>query len=252
MGALLDAPPLNDRGLVELISPARGGTIILTPDEHAYNAATGAQRLTSKGRAIKFRQGRAAISLEDFELLLEHPAYTGTSEPKIVWLENERQLVHMEDGVRVVDGAQSSATGKLVPPPIRGWNDLAYSKIRAAVKEGMVVDLAGAITYESQHKKREGVIKLLAAALLDRDNLPTATQMAAIDRRAAGPRQPEPAAEPPLEEGDGLDGNPPAAAMATLPSDSEIRDDIARAIAEAEGTDDIGDGDDEPLPGGVI
>lgn len=254
MATLVDAPPLNDRGMVDLISPSRAGTIILTPDQHAYSPATGAERLVQKGRVIKLRDGRASISLEDYELLLEHPAWTGTTEPKLIWLSADRQLVHMEDGVRVVDGAQSSTGGRLAPPPIRGWDDLAYTRIRAAVKDGLVRDLVGALLYESQHKNREGVVRLLGAAIAQKE-LPTATTMRAIDRRAAGPQ-----GDPEDEDEGGLGGDPvevedaelaPAARSELLASDDDIRAQIAAVMAEAEGGTDIGDGEDEPLPEGV-
>lgn len=262
MGALasIDAPPLNDKGMIELISPSQG-TVLLTPDEHAYSPS-GTERLVRKGEKIKLRGHRATISLDLWEMVRTHPAYTGEGEPRILFLAAENVMFSTDDGVRVVDGAQSSGTGRIVQPPIRGWNELSYSKLRKAVADGIVRDPAEALAYERLHgKRREGVIRLLAAAIAGTARLPTANQMTSWDRKA-GPLDLEDEgdgldgedptqAEPPMpEEGDDEDRVPAAAFRPTALTDEEVAEQVAAALEDIDAP--LDDGGDEPIPEGVV
>ncbi len=250
---MLDAPPLNERGMVDLVSPVRQLRILLTADEQAF-LPNGAFRTVEKGRSVSFRQSRATISLEDFELLREVPAWTGDGEPKLAFFADQHRLAPGADGrVTVVDGAQNTAMGQLSREPIRGWDNMSYVAIRKALKEGFVREPLDALVYERTHKDREGVIMLLLAAAQGDDSLPTANQMKAADRRAAGPSDPdvEPETEP--------DPDPePAAAIAKPLTDDELR---AQIEAELSGGGDgmglieteIPADESQPIPGeGVV
>lgn len=243
---LAEAPPLNPlTGMVDLVSPRSGMTVILTPDQSTFQT-DGSSRLVEKGRSVRFRQSRASVTLEDFAILITKPVYTGQGHPKEVFLEHERAVVSMPGGVQVVDGAQSSASGRKVQPPLPGWDTLAYVKIRKAIADGLIKSPVDALAYEARDgKRREGVLKLLAAAVQG-GGLPTTGQMKAADRKAGLPPElaegGDPTPEPEEEQ-----VTPPAAI-----SDDEIRDEIMAALDEAEGAD-IGDGLDEPVPGeGVV
>lgn len=240
---LESAPPLNERGLVDLVCPKSGARILLTADENAYLPNGGFRRVRA-GREVRFHNSRASITLEDFELLREHPAYTGEGEPKIVFLAHERGIVQGSSGPQVVDGPQSSMSGERMPPPVPAWDKMTHKAIRASIKQGLVTSPVDALVYERSHRNRPGVILVLAAAVSGpAEKLPTATQMAAEDRRQHGDRP-----APPEEEAEEDAEEVLAAEAAMLPTDQDIREQIAAAIAEAELEGDLDSGEDEPAP----
>lgn len=223
----LEAPPLNERGLIDLVSPIKSLTILLTPDDTVF-LPNGSSRIAEKGRSVDFRQSRATITLEDFELLRRVPAWTGEGEPKLAFFAHEHRLQPGADGrVTVVDGAQNTAMGNLSREPIRGWDTMSYSAIRTALKDGLVREPLDALVYERTHKDREGVILLLLAAARGEGKLPTANQMRAADRQAGADLGDE------EDDEDTTPAEPPPAAAAAPPAltDAELRAQIEAELA---------------------
>lgn len=253
-----DTPPLDERGLVSLVCPKVGATILLTSDAVDY-LPNGSYRTRESGRKIKFRDSRARITLEDFYLLKEHPAYTGAGgEPKIVFLEHERPVLSGSTGVQVVDGAQNAGTGRRVPPPLHKWNEMTPKAVSGAIRAGLITNPVEALKYESEHRNRPGVVVALAHLIANPGEKPlTANQMAAADRRAQREREeaeaeggtaapltaPAPVTEPQDPPDDDPDEDP----------EDQLRRDLAALIEDAVPDGELDDGDAEPAPGdGVL
>lgn len=241
----IQAPPLNSAGLVDLICVRSGATILLSGDKLVYNAAGGHHR-EEKGRSIKFRNSRASCTLEDFELLARHPAFTGHGEPKIVYLAEEHAVIVDDGRVRVTDGALGASSKEMVKPPTPGWNTMSYTEMRRAVKDGRVVDHAEALIYERRNRNREGAIRLLALALAGQE-LPHPNALKAVDRTVASRRgaaaaaeEPEVIEEPEVPEEPELPG--------TEKPDDDLAAEIRAAIAAAEGEAEIAEDAAEPIP----
>lgn len=239
------APPLNERGMVELVSPLRGLRLVREADEVQY-LPNGQSRIVRKADQVRFENSRANVTLEDWEWVKDHPAYQGgPRQPKVVFLAYEHPQIQGADGPSVVDGAISSGTGKRTPPPLPAWDTMTYKAIREALRDGKVRSPVDALIYEREHRGRAGVMHVVAAQIAGVGRLPTVQQMQAVDRKADGP-----------------DDDPPPAAQATvseeieemaaeLPSDDDVRAAIDAALAPEEGDDDE-PGEDTPAPEGVI
>lgn len=243
----IDPPPLNERGKVDLVAPAANGlTLLLEADHIVYDPQRG-PLVVAKGEKVKFFRGRLEVDLETFWKIARTPAWTGETEPKQVWLADERPLMPGADGsVRVVDGAVNSATGRRPAPPLQNWEKITYAQLRKALDQGMIPSPLDALIYERTHgRNREGVLQLLLAAASGAD-LPSAKSLQAADRRAEKARAAEmgdPEPEEPPE---------PLAAQAPVETDDDIRAAIEAAAAEGGDLEsilgDVAEDAEEPIP----
>lgn len=162
---------------IELVSPKRGLTVILTPDR-TIRGPEGAIQEIQRGMVAKFRDGRYTVRTKaEWDLFREHPAYTGGLEPRVIFtLDDPGQNVDSEGGVRVVTGAVSSSSGRRSTEPCTGYDRMTYAAIRKAVQTGAIKDYVSAITYEQGFKRRIGVIELFAAAIVAKP-LPSAKEI---------------------------------------------------------------------------
>jgi hypothetical protein len=170
---------------VEYLSPKTGATVVLEPDRYVHDPHRGLV-LVEPARKAKFKDGRVTLSAADAEILETKPAYTGATEPKIVWRADAGQLPVGIGGerVQVVTGAaHSGMADNPVALPCDGYDQMTTRQIMQAVREGRIRDLVGAINYESiQGQRRSGVLKILGSALggrklpdegVDRDEMAT-------------------------------------------------------------------------------
>ncbi len=223
---------------VEVVSPKRGLTVLLSADQTQI-FPDGKSVLVKRGAKVKFKDGMATITKrEDYELLVQHPAFTGGQEPKVVFLMREADLMPPSvDGVRVVNGAISSSTGSRAAEPIPGYDKMQYAALRKAIQTGAITDFPQAIAYERTFRNRRGVMELFAAAIVAAA-LPSAKQMQESD--AAG--------DPDVDT-----ANPGDAG--TDPLDAvEGGADMAAALAAAEAIDEAIDGEQSVAvpPEGVL
>lgn len=238
-----DAPPLNDRGMIDLVSPKRGLRVLLGPDVEQYLPNGGVRRIEA-GPQVRFDNHRAECPPELWAALCRHPAYTGEGEPKIVFLNGEHAITGA-GGVVVIDGPMSAdSSARRQPPPLVGWDQMTDSQISQAVRRGHIRSPLDALVYERLNRARPGVILLLAAAVAGSD-LPNANQMKAATRKARADELGRLAGE----QGDGLDDDDEEEPLAPMPTDADIDDELERAIAEAGGDIDVPPDASEPAPG---
>lgn len=210
---------------VDLVSPKRGLTVILSADRHQH-FPDGRSVLIERDRKLKFKDGRCQVTdPADYELLVEHPAFTGGAEPKVVFLMSDSPTMpKAPDGVRVVSGAISSGTGARVAEPIPGYDKMQYAALRRAVQAGKVEDYVQAMTYERSFRNRRGVIELFAAAIVAAA-LPDPSSMVAADEKQKAEQDAK----------DGIDMANPGDAGAAVGADEGM----AAALAAAEAADAI-------------
>ncbi len=224
---------------VDLVSPKRGLTMILTPDRKIRNSV-GDVVETERGETLKFRDGRATVdNPRTWAMVQEHSVFTGGQEPKLCFLlSDSSQMPQPAEGVRIVTGAVSSKTGSRAAEPCPGYDAMQHAALRKAVQDGRIEDLAGAISYERSFRGRRGVIELFAAAIVAKA-LPSEKAMAASDEKAL-----EELKEEPIDTANPGDSG----------TEPETTEQIAAALAAREAIDEAIDPEhSEPIPGeGVV
>jgi hypothetical protein len=158
------APPTAP--VISLRSRLRGLRIPLEADD-IMALPNGGYRMLRKGAEVRFSNGRATVTPEEWELLREHPIYTGQGQRKEVWREDELIGVPAfdTDGPRVVDGAQHSAISA-PKEPIENFSRLTPKQIESKVKSGQLTDIDGALQFELAGRNRDGVKRVLMQAAL--------------------------------------------------------------------------------------
>jgi hypothetical protein len=174
---------------IELISPHNGLVVTLRPPDIDWNPQTGA-RVVKPGVKVRFQNGRAKVTPEEWALMQDAKVYTGEGGRKRVWLADE--MLSTTPGTKVVQGALGTApTSVPLKPPTDEWDTTGAVALAKQITSGeLKVDFESAWHYEMDKSRRKAVIRALTDAMLD----------------GPAPSEPEPVATP---------------AMVSLPDDIE-------------------------------
>ena len=153
-------------GVIDLISPHEKLRLTLEPPEMAMSVHGQIREIPGSRKQLVFVQGRCRMRAEWLPLLEERGEFNKDLPGKtIIFRAGDPEAVGASShGPRVVDGAITANTGQSAPPPLPGWNDMSPVQIRESIRLGGVDDPVGAITYEANHKRREGVLVALMSA----------------------------------------------------------------------------------------
>jgi hypothetical protein len=183
---------------VKLTSPPYAGATLLLDHDVEEHDTRGGKRVARAGKKVVFSNHMAEVSDADWELVKQHPAYTGEGGHER-WIMRWDEAVAVPQGLsrsgpQVVDGAIGAPTKSPIPP-IPGWDEMTTRQVIDQTKGWTNVRIEQAIAWELAGRRRKMVVRPLTDALLD-----------------DAPDEPQPAAAPiapsfsaPLPEGqDGL------------------------------------------------
>lgn len=157
--------PVNDAGLIELMSPNPSLKVDIKP-RLTMMSPDGVPYVSREGLFVHFQRGRAQVTPEVFAELAEHQAFTGGLRPRRVYLADEQAARNVVSNATstVITGAASSVSNQaLLDEPLPGWDKLTVTKIEEAAKKGRIQDPMGALSFEYRPggKRRVMVRRLL-------------------------------------------------------------------------------------------
>lgn len=220
---------------IPLISPKIGLTVVLTNDELEFNQG-GGFRVVARGDRIKFKNGRAVATPEQWAMLQRHPVYTGeagvvngvhmAAQPKQVWRADigDTTPAPGSGAVQVVDGARGTANGVPVPEPIPNYRAMTPAEIQSALLQGKFGgkrEIIEALSYEMTPgigQRRDMVAGLFLEALRVIEQA-EAEQEESSGQEEEPPSVPTPGSEG-ISESDDPEGDEIRAAIAAATEDS--------------------------------
>lgn len=161
--------------MITLYSPYAGLTVTLVPPAEVDDPRTG-KRITDPGVKVKFNNGRALATPEQWERLQEAPCFTGIGASKSVFTEDEATAMP-----KVGEGRPTVVTGAIgtkptaAGPPSADWDGAGAVALARRIGEGEFAGkLDSAFAYERtrQAGARKTVLRALTEAMLGPDPEP--------------------------------------------------------------------------------